>query len=259
MGVRLAVRSRGRIAAWGLLAAVFLANYVETTVEDRLRETPVSELGYRTARAFTEVESTVQPEDLFANHEATGAVAVYGYSVAYFFLFPIVALGLALALTCHREEWPLRVFARALAIDYAVSLPFFLLFPVPERWAYPESGAILLSDRWSAALIAALRPMSGLDNCFPSFHVSMSVVLVAVAFLAGVRFRGSIAALGLAVVISTFGLGIHWLPDIVAGVATGILSVALALRFEAAGRSRKDLSRWARPAGVTGAPFSARG
>jgi hypothetical protein len=239
---------RARLAAWGLLAAVFFVNYVETALEDRLRAEPVSELGYRVAGTFSEIESEIGPEGLFTHHDASGAIAVYGYSVAYFFVFPLVALGLAVALTRHTEAWPLRVFARALAIDYGVSLPFFLFFPIPERWAYPDSGAILLSDRWSSALIEGMRPMSGLDNCFPSFHVSMSVVMVAVAHLAGVRFRNAVAALGLAVVISTFGLGIHWLPDIVTGVAVGILAVALAVRLEARGRRRSGLARRTEPA-----------
>ena len=128
-----------------------------------------------------------------------------------------------------------------------MSLPFFVFFPIPERWAYPDSGAILLSDLWSAGLIEALRPMSGLDNCFPSFHVSMSVVIVAVALLAGVRFRNAVAALALTVVIATFGLGIHWLPDIVAGLAVGALSVALALRLEGRARRRRDLAGQAEP------------
>jgi len=43
---------------------------------------------------------------------------------------------------------------------------------VPERWAYPESHAVLLSDLWSTRLIETIRPISGLDNCFPSFHIS---------------------------------------------------------------------------------------
>jgi len=37
---------------------------------------------------------------------------------------------------------------------------------VPERWAYPESHAVLLSDLWSTRLIETIRPISGLDNCF---------------------------------------------------------------------------------------------
>ena len=66
----------------------------------------------------------------------------------------------------------------------------------------------------------------------------MSVVLVAVAFVAGVRFRYAVGALALTVVIATFGLGIHWLPDIVTGVALGVLSVALAVRLEERRRRR---------------------
>jgi PAP2 superfamily len=225
--------NRNKMASWWLLGAVFALNWAETAVETWIKggRGAVPELGYRLAYAFQQIEGG----GLFALHEASGPLAVYSYSLVYFFVFPLLALGLALALSCAREDWPLRVFARALAIDYAVSLPFFLLFPVPERWAYPGSGAMLLSDRWSSALIEAVRPVSGLDNCFPSFHVSMSVVIVAMAFVAGLRLRTAVLAVGTTVVLATFGLGIHWLPDIAAGVAAGILGVAVAMRLELAG------------------------
>jgi membrane-associated phospholipid phosphatase len=242
MGARLWDRGGPRLAAWTLLLGVFFLNYVETAFEDRLHDRPVSELGTRVAFAFSEIESAVHLDGVFAHHEASGPIAVYGYSISYFFVFPLLALGLAAALTLRPGGRHLLLLARALAIDYVVSLPFFIFFPIPERWASPDSGAILLSDRWSATLIEALRPLSGLDNCFPSFHVSMSVVLVAVALLAGVRFRYAVAALGSTVVISTFGLGIHWLPDVVAGTAVGVLSVALALRLEERDRRRADVT-----------------
>jgi membrane-associated phospholipid phosphatase len=101
-----------------------------------------------------------------------------------------------------------------------------------ERWTHAESGAMLLSDRWSSKLIEIVRPVSGLDNCFPSSHTSITVVIIAVAFFFNVRFRAPVLALGIAVIISTFVLGIHWLPDVIAGAAAGGLSVALALRLE---------------------------
>src|SRR5882762_2340843 len=103
--------------------------------------------------------------------------------------------------------------------------------PVPERWAYPDSGAMLLSDRWSSTLIELLRPISGLDNCFPSTHVSFTIVIVLVGYLSRVRLRHTTTALGATIVLSTFVLGIHWIPDIVAGVAVGALSVGLARRM----------------------------
>ena len=35
-------------------------------------------------------------------------------------------------------------------------------------------------------------------------------------------------ALGMTVILATFVLGIHWLADIIAGIAVGLLSVAIA-------------------------------
>ena len=124
-----------------------------------------------------------------------------------------------------------RILCLAIAADYLLSLGFFLFFPVPERWAFPDSGAMLLSDRWSSAFIDLLRPISGVDNCFPSTHVSFTVVIILVGYLFQVRMRHTMLAMGTTIILSTFVLGIHWLPDIVAGVAVAFLSVALARRM----------------------------
>jgi membrane-associated phospholipid phosphatase len=148
----------------------------------------------------------------------------------YFFAFPALAIVVAWALARRREAAPFRTFAWALAVDYAISLPFFLFIPVPERWAYPDSNAILVSDLWSSKLIEAFRPMSALDNCFPSFHTSMTVVIVLCCYVYRARFRTAALFLGAMVIASTFALGIHWGGDIVAGLAVGIVSVALACR-----------------------------
>jgi len=222
---RARVRARRHSLPLLLLSAVFLINLLETNIETAVKDRwgIGRELGYQLARAahWFEGSSTVEAYDI------ASPLLVYGYSVAYFFaiLVLIVATGWALART-GRE--PFRVFALAIAVDYAISLPFFLFFPVPERWAYPESGAILLSDLWAPKLIEIFRPISGLDNCFPSFHVSLTVVVVALAFFYRLRFRWSALWIGLLVVLSTSVLGIHWLTDIAAGFATGILAVATA-------------------------------
>ena len=209
-----------------LLAVVFLVNFLETAIETAVRDRwgVGRELGYQLARAahWFEGANTVE------GYDTASPVIVYGYSSAYFFamLVLVVATGWALARAPGRE--PFRVFALAVTVDYAISLPFFLFFPVPERWAYPESGAILLSDLWAPNLIEIFRPISGLDNCFPSFHVSLTVVMVALAFLYRLRYRWSAFWIGLLITLSTSVLGIHWLTDIVAGLATGILALTVA-------------------------------
>jgi len=79
--------------------------------------------------------------------------------------------------------------------------------------------------------------MSGVDNCFPSFHVSLTVLVVAACFTFRVPMRICAAALGATIVLSTFVLGVHWVPDMIAGVAVGIASLLLAWRVVHRGQS----------------------
>lgn len=167
----------------------------------------------------------------FESHDVTNWIAVYGYSAAYFFLLPILGLCTIAVLWRRPKIEGYRVLCLSVAVDYAISLLFFVFFPVPERWAFSESGAMLLSDRWSSGLVQLLRPISGLDNCFPSTHVSLTVVIVLVAYLFHLRMRRTMLVLGTVIILSTLALGIHWLPDMVAGVAVACLSVALARRM----------------------------
>ncbi|UCC71449.1 MAG: protein kinase [Gemmatimonadota bacterium] len=219
-----------KIGLTSLLALAFFVNWLETTLETRLGADSalVSDLRHHMAYAVHWFEGHLS----FEYHDVTNSIATIGYSSSYFFLFPLLLIGVGLALARRPDIRAYRVFSLAVLIDYALSLPFFIFFPIPERWAYSESGAMLLSDKWSSQLIEAVRPISGLDNCFPSFHVSLTVVVVLLALLYGLRLRWSIVALGATVVLSTFVLGIHWIADVIAGLALGVLSVMLALRVD---------------------------
>jgi len=223
-----------------LLGSVFLFNLLETTVETAVKDRwgLGRELGYRLASAAHWFEGSITADA----YETASPFVIYGYSIAYFFVLMTLVVATGWALARSRGRHPFRVFALTVTADYAISLPFFLFFPVPERWAYPESGAILLSDLWEPFLIEAFRPISGLDNCFPSFHVSLTVAMVGLCFFFRLRLRWSALWLGLLVIGSTSVLGIHWVTDIGAGVATGILAVATALLID----SRVQWSRSAR-------------
>ena len=175
-----------------VLALVFAANIVETKLDTLARgqTAPVSGPGYKAAYALQQFEPTFVK---FEFHDTTPRWAMYAYSTSYFVLFPVFALLVIVALARRREIAPFRVLCLAVAVDYAASLPWFLFFPVPERWAYPESGAILLSDLWSARLIENLRPISALNNTFPSTHVSLTVVMRSVLSATNFTTLGSAA------------------------------------------------------------------
>lgn len=219
-----------RVGLTMVLAAVVVVNWVETTVDNWIgaRSGTVTEVRHQVAHAMQWLEWHMS----FAGHDVTNVVALYGYATAYFFLFPTLLAAVAVAFVRRPALGPYRLLVTAIAVNYALSLPFYLLFPVPERWAFAESGAMLLSDRWTSRLIEVVRPMSGLDNCFPSFHVSLTVVAVLACFVYGLRFRWSVLAIGIAVILSTFVLGIHWVADILGGVAAGLISTTIALRLE---------------------------
>lgn len=231
---------RTRMGLTSLLALTFCANYVETLVETMLRRRPGfrAESGEWIASAFQALEGNFT----FEGHDLANWMVVYGYSIAYFFLLPLLGSGLILTLLRRQDLRGYRIFVLAIVVNYLLSLGFFVFFPVPERWTHPDSGAILLADRWSSDLIELLRPISGVDNCFPSAHTSITVVIVLVGYLCRVRFRHTTLALGTAIIVSTVALGIHWIPDVLAGIAVGFLGVAAA-RYLSPFRTYERVSR----------------
>src|SRR5687767_14124072 len=169
-----------------LLIGVFLTNLIESSTENwlapklswvRALRTPLAGGAHWLEGGFR-----------FTHHELTNDVAVIGYSIAYYIALPVLLALVGFALAQRASIRPFRVFALAVAIDYLISLPFFLLFPMPERWWHAPSDAIVLSDRWTPLLIELYRPISALDNSFPSFHVSLSVVLVSLSIIYRLRF-----------------------------------------------------------------------
>ncbi len=120
------------------------------------------------------------------------------------------------------------------ALNYLLELPFYLFFPVREVFHYyrndlGSSGVRLLLDDIGEVIMRAYRAMSGLDNCFPSFHTSLAVTLALVCWHAGRRrFAVVVTFLAIANVFSTVYLGIHWVSDVAGGIAVGVVSYWLA-------------------------------
>lgn len=208
-----------------LLVGLFFVNFAETQLEELLKTPDHYAQGFLNARAFQQLEG----EFIFFGQSRTPNSSIAGYSFAYFALLPLMLFASVTVAWRGSSVRPARILTFSFIINYLFSLPWFLFFPVPERWAYPDSGAILLSDLLSTRLIEMIRPISGLDNCFPSVHVSFAILVILLAYWLKRRFRHCILLLGLGVVLSTFALGIHWLPDILFGLAVGGLSFAMAI------------------------------
>ncbi len=151
------------------------------------------------------------------------------FAFAYVVGFIGLLMGLALAYDRANDPRRLVLVTWAYAANFLAVLPFYVFFPVSEPWSFEGSGVLPLTDRhlgpWVMELI---RPMSGINNCFPSYHVSLTVSLMLIA-LDGRRtaLTWFAQACGWIVIVSTMVLGFHWLLDVIVGGAFGVGVFAL--------------------------------
>jgi membrane-associated phospholipid phosphatase len=217
---------RSRRSLFAVLGVVFLFNVVENYGESEI----LKRLGHRD-RGVDNATTLSRSENsplLFEGHTAVHRVVIYATSAIYFAAFPAMLLIMLTVTARSTDIRDLKLYVLAMTIDYFLSLVVFLILPVPERWLYPDSGAALLSNRWSNTFIEAIRPFSGISHGLPSFHTSAAVIVACIAWCCGHRYRWTATVLAMMVMLSTIVLGIHWIVDVAAGVGAGILSFAVA-------------------------------
>ena len=211
-----------------ILLTVFIVNYIQTQMEGTLINPTQYETGYKIAQAFMELEGNLD----FTQFGGLGEEAAAAHSISYYILFPVLLLMVIFGLLFRREISPIRVMTLGLAISYIIALCFFIFFPVPERWAFPPANATLLSDILSTGWIESYRSFRALDNAFPSLSAAFMLVMIFVCYRYRFKFKNPICLLGIMVILSSFTLGIHWVPDLVMGGFVGIFSASLAVLWD---------------------------
>ncbi|UNK19871.1 phosphatase PAP2 family protein [Paenibacillus sp. N3/727] len=152
--------------------------------------------------------------------------------LAYFYLLVFQALiigSIGVYLIQHNKA---HVYAicYAILINYTMAIPFFLFFPVNETWSYQPAGVTFYMLEVFPNFESVYRPLSGLDNCFPSLHTSLSVTMAVLAFRSGNRRWAIITGISAAIIIfSIFYLGIHWLSDMIAGTLLGLMASSVGI------------------------------
>jgi membrane-associated phospholipid phosphatase len=151
---------------------------------------------------------------------------------AYVIVFPaLVPWGMAV-LDWLGQKRRLVSLLIAFIMNYVLVVPFYIFFPVQEChiWFKNLAGdghrmVTLRLDNIHPAIMTVLRPMSGADNCFPSFHTSLAVTLALFALASGrKRFAIAMNLMSLSIVFSTLYLGIHWLTDVAGGILVGVVA-----------------------------------
>lgn len=154
------------------------------------------------------------------------AVCAFFY-VVMFQSVMIASLGVYTSRTSKRLYY---AFCVALLLNYAVALPLYWFVPVNEAWYANPRIHFLMLDAFPS-FERDYRGLSGINNCFPSLHTSISVTMALLAARSGVRRWAVFAWINAAVIIfSIFYLGIHWFTDMACGVLLALISVYVGMR-----------------------------
>lgn len=165
---------------------------------------------------------------------------VYVFGYVFLLTFPVVAYAL------HDDSRPLHATLVAYILNYGLGLVSYILFiAYGPRNFMPELVESLLYTTWPQAQLLTSE-VNVNTNVFPSLHSSLSITVALLAYRTrDVYPEWTVVAAFLAgsVVVSTMYLGIHWLVDVIAGGGLAILSVSLALTFDAerVGRYRRRI------------------
>jgi membrane-associated phospholipid phosphatase len=163
---------------------------------------------------------------LFENDMLTSFLTFF-----YVVVFPAVMIA-SIGIYAYQRNFKLfYAVCYALMINYMIAIPFYLFFPVTEVHAFNPNVKFLMLDAFPT-FENDYRPLSDLDNCFPSLHTSISVTMAMIALKSKNGFWKIFAPASAAIVIfSIFYLGVHWLTDMAAGMVLGLLAARIALRL----------------------------
>jgi membrane-associated phospholipid phosphatase len=151
---------------------------------------------------------------------------------AFFYLVVFQSIMIAsLAIYTHQQNMRLYyAFCIALLLNYFMAVPFYLFVPVNEVWFVHSQVKFLMLDVFPT-FEQDYRSLSGINNCFPSLHTSISVTMALLASRSGIRRWSIFAWINACIIIfSIFYLGIHWFTDMIAGVALALLAVTVGLK-----------------------------
>ena len=186
-------------------------------------------LNWNVTGAIYRIEgTTVARIQSFATPELT-AVLGFAYVYGYVFLltFPFVAY---FSLDDGRF---LGRTAIAFGVNYVLGVLCYVLFvSYGPRNLLPDIVSPLLYVESPFAKLLTSQVNSN-TNVFPSLHTSLSVTVAALAWQTRElypRWLPLAATLAAAIVLSTVYLGIHWIVDVIGGIALGLGSVAVATR-----------------------------
>lgn len=152
----------------------------------------------------------------------------------YVFAFPAIIWVSLAYYNFQNDSKMMTAVLFALLLNYLIAFPFYVFFPVNEAWYHSSQVRPLMHEVYRS-FEGEYRVFSGMNNCFPSLHTSLSLTMALLATLTPYKRLARVLQVSAGLIIlSTLYLGIHWLTDVIGGVFTAVVAVSLAMSWERA-------------------------
>ncbi|WP_435364293.1 phosphatase PAP2 family protein [Haloarchaeobius sp. DYHT-AS-18] len=169
-------------------------------------------------RTYTSVIYGLEGTTVMLFQTVTWVPLTYAMTFVYLIGFPFVTLFTYWKLKAHDPEQARR-YCAAYAMLVLMALPYFLAFPVSVTSEY--LGHTATGGSGMEALMYDLHPIitegitstDTLVKAFPSLHTGISALAAVYSRYSSPRYARLAGGLTVAIMFSTFYLGVHWLTD----------------------------------------------
>jgi|GEM_PF-1160425 len=169
----------------------------------------------------------------------------------YVWLFTFIIYFTPIYLLAKNDTVLFKKYSIAMILNYLVLLPFYLFIPVSVASEAPSTmlkPLLYMSTNWGKFVTS----MDPLDNGFPSGHISLllTTLLILSSSYFHRRYTHFMMWGLIAITVAVLYLGIHWIVDILGGIALSVSIVLIVGNTRLVGRQfPRSYSEFAEKAG----------
>jgi membrane-associated phospholipid phosphatase len=163
------------------------------------------------------------------SHYWTAALVVF-FVAMYIVIYPFTLWFTPFSCIITKQTKPLKIFAYGLLLIYGIALPFYLFLPITNVYTFYGIDSALKTT--IPSIEQFFYATTTYNNCFPSLHVAMTLLVAQTAWLTKHRTYAyfTIFCAG-AIIIAVMYLAIHWITDVIGGIVLSISVFYILKRF----------------------------
>jgi tRNA nucleotidyltransferase (CCA-adding enzyme) len=143
---------------------------------------------------------------------------IFFYLIVYTFVLWFIPSLFLLA----DKEWHTKFALLFYPVMWVIQLPFLLFFPVTNVYKYFGLQSAL--ELIIPGVETSYYSITSINNCFPSLHIGFAVAVTVITFFSdNKRLKWIIPIFSLSVILATIYLAIHWLIDVIGGIALALI------------------------------------